>query len=193
MSLTALVHLYRGELGRATSYRIRLDTTTNWAMSVNVALATFTLGTPNAPHILFALSYMLTVVFATIEARRYRELDVLRSRLRILNKEMFAPLLRNSDNPTSSWGPRLADSLENPKFQISLLAALSNRVRRNYFPLFVAIFVAWVIKLGLTTTGSMFDAARIGQIPGVAVFATACGLQLPWVLLSISFRSDKWV
>lgn len=30
--IAALVHFYRGELGRALALRIRLDTTTNWAI-----------------------------------------------------------------------------------------------------------------------------------------------------------------
>ena len=29
---TAMIHLYRGEVGRATAWRARPDTTTNWAV-----------------------------------------------------------------------------------------------------------------------------------------------------------------
>ena len=38
---TAMVHLYRGELQRATAWRSRLDNTTNWAVVTTGAALSF--------------------------------------------------------------------------------------------------------------------------------------------------------
>ena len=48
--LTAVVHLYRAEVGRMTAYRQRLDTTTNWAITSSTLVATFSLGNTAIPH-----------------------------------------------------------------------------------------------------------------------------------------------
>ena len=40
----ALIHLYRGELGRLTAYRARLDTTTSWAISASALVTTLAFG-----------------------------------------------------------------------------------------------------------------------------------------------------
>src|ERR1044072_7927445 len=38
---TAMVHLYRGEVGRANTWRMRLDGTTNWAVLTTGATLSF--------------------------------------------------------------------------------------------------------------------------------------------------------
>lgn len=191
MSRSALVHLYRGELGRATSYRLRLDTTTNWAMSVNIAVATFTLGTEAASHVLLALPFFLTTVFALIETRRFQELSVLRKRLNLLESGLFVPILRQQEH-TAHWGEALANSLEIPKFETSLLSALANRVRRNYSWLYFTIYLAWISKLSLTN-GNVVEAASIGVMPGLAVIILVSVLQIPWILLIFMGRSAEWI
>ncbi len=190
MSLSALVHLYRGELGRATSYRLRLDTTTNWAMSVNIAVATFTLGTEAASHVLMALPFFLTTVFALIETRRYQELSVLRKRIEVLERGMFIPILRQEEY-SRHWGAALAKSLEHPHFEISLLSALSNRVRRNYSWLYLSIYLAWISKLSLT--GNVVEAASVGVVPGLAIIIVVSVLQIPWILLTFAGRPVQWL
>ena len=190
MSLSALVHLYRGELGRATSYRIRLDTTTNWAMSVNIAVATFTLGTEAASHVLFALPFFLTTVFALIETRRFLELSILRKRIAILEKGMFIPILRQQDH-SPLWGTALANSLESPKFELSFVGALANRVRRNYSWLYLTIYFAWIAKLSLK--GNIVKSANIGVIPGIPVIILVSVFQIPWVFLATIGRSVEWL
>ena len=42
--ITAVVHLYRGELHRANAWRLRLDNTTNWAVLTTAGLLTFSFG-----------------------------------------------------------------------------------------------------------------------------------------------------
>ena len=42
--ISAIVHLYRGELHRANAWRMRLDNTTNWAVLTTAGLLTFSFG-----------------------------------------------------------------------------------------------------------------------------------------------------
>lgn len=59
----SLIHLYRGEMGRMTMYRVRLDTTTNWAIVTIAAISTFGLGNPEVPHVIFLLLLALILFF----------------------------------------------------------------------------------------------------------------------------------
>ena len=59
--ISAIVHLYRGELYRATSWRIRLDNTTNWAVLTTAGLLSLSFGATSHSHVAAARS-MLTGV-----------------------------------------------------------------------------------------------------------------------------------
>lgn len=71
---TSIAHLYRGEMNRLTVWRQRLDVTTNWAILVATALATFTLGAAEVPHSTLLLGLGLIGTSILIEGRRYRHL-----------------------------------------------------------------------------------------------------------------------
>jgi uncharacterized membrane protein len=60
--VNAIAHLYRGELARMTAYRLRLDTTTNWALGTTAAMITFALGHAELPHSIFGLAVVLNVM-----------------------------------------------------------------------------------------------------------------------------------
>jgi len=170
---TALIHLYRGELGRMTIYRVRLDTTTNWALGVTVAVATFALGQPEAPHVVLALPYALNAVFAFTEARRFQDLELIRRRVRLLETGFFAQQLGGVDS--ADWRQPLIASLLDPVAPLPLLHALGERVRRTYLGLIVALYGAWLLKLRLS--GLPLAEAAGGSV-GLGVSAA---LLLPWI------------
>ncbi len=178
-----LMHHYRGELGRVAIYRVRLDTTTNWAIGVTVAVTTFALGNHEAPPSLLLLPYALGVVFMVIEARRFRELELYRSRVRLLERGWLAPILKG-ETPRDDWPVELAHSLERPTYRSSLVDAIANRVRRNYIWLLSAIYAAWWMKLWLVDP-RILPAARIGPLPGILVVAASALLVAPLVLLAL--------
>ena len=66
--IAAIVHLYRGELYRANSWRIRLDNTTNWAILTAAGLLTFTFGDKEHSHWVLLLGLLLVAVFHLFEA-----------------------------------------------------------------------------------------------------------------------------
>ena len=175
---TAMIHLYRGELGRMTVYRVRLDTTTNWALGATVGVTTFALGQTDVPHVVLLLPYVLCAVFSFIEARRFQDLELIRRRIRLLETGFFAQQL---GSPFSEdWQPPLLASLRDPVPPIPLLYALGNRVRRNYLWLYLTLYGAWLVKLGLDHQ-PLLQAARIGALPGEAVLGLAALLLLPWI------------
>jgi hypothetical protein len=63
-NITALSHLYRGELYRSTVWRTRLDATTNWAVvTTGLALSlTFSSETASPPSARSTISKQLRVV-----------------------------------------------------------------------------------------------------------------------------------
>ena len=83
---TALVHLYRGELQRMVTYRVRLDTTTNWAIGTAAGLISFALGHDGAPHFVLVLGLLMGLVFVWIEARRFQVFEMIRLRVRLLER-----------------------------------------------------------------------------------------------------------
>ena len=92
--ITALAHLYRGEVYRSTIWRTRLDTTTNWSVvTLGVALS-ITFSTPEASPLPLILVGILIMLFLALEARRYRYFNVWRARCRLMETDMYAPLLR---------------------------------------------------------------------------------------------------
>src|SRR5215212_10300062 len=67
-AVNALIHLYRGELGRMTAYRSRLDTSANWAITTSALATTFTLGTEERSHAVFLFLMGLLYFFLHLES-----------------------------------------------------------------------------------------------------------------------------
>ncbi|UQA54993.1 DUF2270 domain-containing protein [Polyangium aurulentum] len=179
---TALMHLYRGELGRMAIYRTRLDITTNWAVGTSAALTTFALGQPEAPHFVFGLAVFLVLVFLWMEARRYRFYELVRQRVRLLECGFYGAVLKKT--PREGWADSLWESLREPHPPIGYREAVSVRLRRHYLWLVIAIYGAWVLKLWIQEH-RFVDAAAIGAVPGPAVIGVAALLLT--VLTGIAF------
>src|SRR5262245_26016074 len=80
-AVNARIHLYRAEMGRLTTYRTRLDTTTSWAITSSALITTFALGNPQIPHETFLLLMFVNFFFLQLEARRFQVYEA--SRLRV--------------------------------------------------------------------------------------------------------------
>lgn len=83
-------HFYRGELGRTTAWRARIDRTTNWAVGLMATLITWTFSGADNPHYIILGSLAVVAVFLVVEARRYRIYDIWRSRVRLVEENVFA-------------------------------------------------------------------------------------------------------
>ncbi|MBK9259450.1 MAG: DUF2270 domain-containing protein [Polyangiaceae bacterium] len=182
---TALIHLYRGELGRMTMYRTRLDTTTNWAVGTSAALTTFALGQERAPHFVFLLAVFLDLIFLWMEIRRFRFYELVRMRVRLLEVGFYAVVMGKP--PREGWEDALWKSLETPRSPIGRLQAASVRLRRNYLWLFGAVYLGWLVKLSFGHKG-IVDNAAVGILPGAVVFCISLVLMVGLAILASIYK-----
>ena len=146
--ITAMVHLYRGELYRATSWRMRLDNTTNWAVLTTAGLLSFSFGDRGSSHWVLLMGLPLIAVFHGFEARRFRLFDIWRGRVRKLEENFYAPIVRRDPvSPESDWGHLFAADLFLPRYKISRWAALRARFVRNYWAVYLILILAWGARL----------------------------------------------
>jgi uncharacterized membrane protein len=173
----AMVHFYRGELGRADHWRARLDPTTNWAIVTTGAMLSFAFSTPEHSHVTLLLALLLVSIFLWFEARRFRYFDVWRSRVRMIEENFWIPIIRrNLVSPRANWGEFVAEDLDCPTFKLSVLEAIGIRLHRNYLWIYFAILVAWLAKIHIHPTparnfAELLDRMAIGPISGWLVLA----------------------
>ncbi len=169
--VTSVIHLYRGEITRANTWRQRLDQTTNWAIFGTATVLGFAFNDPLHSHFAVQFANLLLFLFLCLEARRFRFFDVWRARIRIIETNFFAPILERSlDSPEVHWGGLVSADLNEPRFHLSMFQAIRLRLLKNYLPLFGLVFVAWVIKLsihpdGLTGWKDIMLRLQVGSLP----------------------------
>ena len=173
---TAMIHLYRGEVTRANTWRNRLDTTTNWAVITAGATLSFAFGDPFNPHFVILINSILVAFFLFMEARRYRYYEIWSSRVRIIETGYFAQMLERGGVLDEEWAEHLAADLLTPRFTISEWEAVGRRLRRNYLWIFVLLAASWNLKVYLHPVPArdfdiFLDRATIGLVPGWTVFA----------------------
>jgi len=189
--LGAIAHLYRGEVYRSTSWRSRLDATTNWSVvTLGVALSV-SFASPNASPLPLLLVGALILLFLLLETRRYRYFNVWRARCRWIERHLYVPMLHGADPVVPDWRRTLAADYERPHHHVSFLAALGRRVRRNY---------VWIVAIqGAAFTGkllvhpappdsleALLRRADVGPIPGEwvlavgALYVTALAIIATW-------------
>jgi uncharacterized membrane protein len=173
--LQAVIHFYRGEIQRVTTWRTRLDQTTNWAVLTTAAVLSFTFNSPERSQHMVLLGSLLVLVLLGIEARRFRFYDVWRARLRKLEENFYAPILRRApQSPEPDWGSLVAADLVHPHYKITYFQAFRQRLLRNYVYIFLILLLAWFIKLWdplhpespSIRWQDLPDRMRTGPIPG---------------------------
>jgi len=197
---TAITHFYRGEMYRSNVWRLRLDTTTNWAVVATAASLSFAFSEPRHTHLIFLITSLLATLLLSIEARRFRFFDVWRERVRLLEENfMAAHLLGRPFSPDDAWRQALAHDLLHPRFKMSPLEAFARRLRRNYVWIFLTIYVSWVVKLCIHPKPVASFAEWLSNISPdrffamtVFVFFTAYHLFLLSLIIWVSLRRPAW-
>lgn len=172
----SMVHMYRAEVGRASVWRQRLDSTTNWAVLTTAAALSFAFGSEQTSHIVILLSTMLVTLFLFIEARRYRYYELWSYRTRLMETDYFAAMLVPPFGPDDDWSETFAETLLHPQFPITKIEALGRRLRRSYLPIYMILAVAWISNITLrpseiTSWEAFIAHAGIGLVPGTVVMA----------------------
>ncbi|HET9863634.1 MAG TPA: DUF2270 domain-containing protein [Steroidobacteraceae bacterium] len=200
-SITALVHYYRAEISRMISWRDRLDRTTNWAIGAVAAMLSIALASQEAHHSVLLFAMLLIHVLLIIEARRYRFYHVYRRRVRLLEREYFAPMLVPATSGTGDGFIRLAEDLREPRFTVTLLQAMARRLQRNYWWIFLVVLLAWLVKTTshisngrtrLVHSWSEFLAnTATAGVSGIAVICGVCALYAWLAFVMLRFHLDE--
>jgi uncharacterized membrane protein len=169
-----IIHYYRGEIGRMTSWRDRIDRTSNWAITMVAGLLSVSLSTPTSHHGVVLFAMLLISLLLLIEARRYRFFDVYRARVRKLERHYFAQALDPQADLRPDWAAGIARSLRNPCFFISYREALCRRVRRNYVWMYIILLLAWLLKI---STPKLLPTATADQPKADVVFSISDAVQ----------------
>jgi uncharacterized membrane protein len=195
-----IIHYYRGEIGRMTSWRDRIDRTSNWSMTVVAGLLSVSLSTPSSHHGVVLFAMLLISVFLLIEARRYRFFDVYRARVRQLERHYFAQALFPQAELKADWAEAIAASLRKPVFLIEYRDALFRRIRRNYIWMYLILLLAWALKISspklqqneapaefVSSLWQMVENAHLGPLHGSIVLA-AVGAFYVSLLVAVLYR-----
>lgn len=188
--LGAIAHLYRGEVYRSTIWRTRLDQTTNWAVVTTGLALSLTFSGPSASPMPLMLVGLLVAVFLIFEARRYRYFNVWRARCRLMETDLFGPLLRGQGvHMDGAWNTLLADDYSRPRFHISMLTSIGRRLRKNYAYILAVQAVAYFGKIAIHPVpvhswGTFFDRAAIGPIPGLVVVLAGLVFHGAWIAIA---------
>ncbi len=175
--IQVMVHFYRGEVARSTSWRERLDATTNWAVLTTAGMLSLAFSSPESPHIVLLLSNFIILAFLSIEARRYRYFEVYRARVRMIEENFLIPVItRKLESPMRSWRDRVAEDLDLPKYKSTYLEALG----RNYIWIFVILLGGWILKLTLhpfvaESVHEVYDRMQVGHVPALVVLLFGLG------------------
>lgn len=197
-AVTVMSHFYRGEMARMAGWRDRIDRTSNWAITAVAAMLSLSLSTPTAHHSVLVFAMLLVLLLLLIEGRRYRFFDVYRDRVRLLERHYIARTLEGHSASEGEWTKLLAENLRAPRFNISLLGAVTRRLRRNYAWMYLILLLAWLLKITTPVlqpderlTGwrapldNLVANAAAGPLPGWTVLAAVLGFYgvLGWMLL----------
>ncbi len=175
--ITAMSHLYRGEMQRANSWRLRLDATSNWAVLTAAGMTSFAFTNPENSHLVILVSNLAVLAYLVIEARRFRYFEVFRARVRMLEENFYIPIItRSLVSPMPGWQDAVASDLDSPRFKTTTLEAMGFRLRRNYGIIFSFVLGGWVLKLLLQPRipahfYEVYQRVAVGPIP-------------PWVVLA---------
>lgn len=185
---TILIHYYRAMIGRADTWRNRMDATTNWAIVVTAGMISFALGSAAVPHWSLAIVSLMTLSFLLLEARRLCFYNLWQHRALLLERGLIRPaLLSSEDDPQLDphaieieFRRELAPHLGRTVPQMRLRKAIARRLRRVYGYLIGVQVLAWIVKLAshptpATSVAQIVSRSAVGPIPGVAVAALVLG------------------
>jgi uncharacterized membrane protein len=200
-TITVLAHYYRGEISRMISWRDRLDRTTNWSIGALAAMLSISLASQDTHHSVLLFSMLLILVLLIIEARRYRFYHVYRARVRLLEREYFAPLFSAEAASARASLGELGEDLRLPRFTVTLRQAISRRLQRNYCWIFLVVLLAWLVKTTsfvseghrrlVHTANEFFTNSAIAGIPGAAVVLGVVVLYASLIYIMLRYQLDE--
>ena len=190
---TILIHYYRAMVGRADTWRMRMDATTNWAIVVTAGMTSFALGSAVVPHWSLAIVSLMTLSFLLLEARRLCFYNLWQRRVLLLERGLIRPALLAGeiDDEAAAIEERFREAVE-PHLgrtvpEMRMRKAVARRLRRVYCYLILVQTLAWAVKLAshptpATSVADFVERAQVGVLPGPVVLGLV-GASLVFVLV----------
>lgn len=202
---TILIHHYRAMVGRADTWRMRMDATTNWAIVATAAVISFALGNSAVPHYGVFISSLLTLSFLALEARRLTFYHLWQRRVLILERGLIRPALWSgcADGPPGTalgeadfreaLDPHLGSTIP----IMPLWKAAARRLRRVYVYLLGVQLIAWIFKLvsdptPATSFAEVSARAQVAGLPGPVVFVIVGACFVAAAVAAIVFGRRDW-
>lgn len=184
--LSLLPHYYRGEVGQMSTHLGRLDLTTDWAIALLTAVLALSFGSADSPPYFILLGMLALTMFLLFDLRRYRTYDATRSRVRLIEENVFANAFDPVGTTHSNWREELGDDLRRPTLKVSTREALSRRLKRVYFPLITVLSLAWLFRITIFVPDeTVFETAAVPGVPGAVVVLVVGVAYLGAVLLAM--------
>jgi uncharacterized membrane protein len=155
------------------------------------AVLTWSFSDPTRPHYVVVAGGAVLATFLVVEARRYRGYDIWRSRVRTLQRNVFAVGLDpRSQSPDGTWRERLAGDYRTPTVKITAEEAIAHRLRRVYLPLSTVLLAAWVVRVTAFSPTPWPASAAVGAVPGVVVTAAVAAAY--GTAVAVACRPRTW-
>jgi uncharacterized membrane protein len=184
---------YRAEIDRTTSWRTRLDQTTNWAVVLVAAILTWAFTSEDNPHYVILIGVFAVTAFLLIEAHRYREYDVWRQRVRVLQRHVFVPIFTGQPPNDEDWQADLGENLVAPTFSMSFREAVTHRLRRTFLALMLILLAAWIARITVFETDETWlESASIPGVSGAVVVGIVGAFYAMMIALAVwSARGEE--
>ncbi|WP_101297390.1 DUF2270 domain-containing protein [Halegenticoccus soli] len=181
---------YRGEMSQSATYLDRLDLTVDWAIAVVTAVLALAFESTERSSNLLLIGMIALVMFLLFDVRRYRTYDAIRARVRLVEENVFANAFDPEGAPLRDWRKELGRDLRSPVLKVTYREALSRRLGRVYFPMFLLLGVAWIFRITVFVPGETWlETASVSDVPGEVV-AGALALFYA-VLFALTFWPGK--
>jgi uncharacterized membrane protein len=164
--LSMMPHFYRGEVSQAGKFLDRLDLTVDWAIAVVTAVLALAFESADSSSYLLLIGMVAISMFVLFDVRRYRAYDAVRARVRLIEENVYANVLDPVGAPMDDWRTELGDDLRRPMLKVSYREALSRRLKRVYFLLFVLLGVAWLFRITVFVPNETWN--NTASVPGVS-------------------------
>ena len=177
--LSVSKHFYRGEMDRITTWRTRMDQTTNWAVVLMAAILTWAFTSSDNPHYVILVGALAVTAFLFIEAQRFQEYDAWRGRILVLQRNLFAEGFDPRGPESENWRTWLSDDLREPAIHMSLVYALGHRLQHVYLPLLTVLLAAWWLRVTVFAPDATWrESAGVAEISGTIVVAVVVAFYL---------------
>jgi len=187
-------------MDRSTTWRVRVDTTTNWAIITSGTVVSFVLGSARRPHAVLLLAMVFTLAFLVIESRRLRYYDLWGSWVRLLEIEYFSRILREDKVTVNElWQQLMVRDMAYPHFKTTSFQLLGQRLYANYLAIYLFLLLSWLVKLFLEPhfdpltyrPDTFIDRAAIGPIPGWFIMTVVlCFYAALFLIVLVTRRLD---